>query len=142
MFIEKMASSVKDRLKKVKPSAKHVVEKYNEVLEFILQSVKSPKDQQEGLQTYLTAVLDESLGIVSAKALLSSFAERISEIRDEDVAKAVCQFALAKIQGRIVSFEEQATQIRLALATVLESQHECRASAEVLCGIPMDSGQK
>lgn len=138
-----MASAVKDRLKKVKPTAKNAVDKYREVLDYALKNVKTPKDQQEGLHAFLTAVLDESLGIgiVSAKTLLSCFAERISNIREE-VAKEVCQFALAKIQGRIVSFEEQATQIRLALATILESEHDCRASAEVLCGIPMDSGQK
>lgn len=137
----KMASAVKDKLKKVKPTAKNAVEKYGEILEFVLKSVNSPADQQEGLQLFLTALLDENLGIVSAKSLLSSFAERITEI-SESVAKTVCQFALAKIQGRIVSFEEQATQIRLALATILENEHDCRASAEVLCGIPLDSGQK
>jgi COP9 signalosome complex subunit 4 len=137
-----MASSVKDRLKKVKPTAKNAVDKYKEVLEFAMKNMKSPKDQQEGLQAFLMAVLDENLGIVTAKTLLSSFAERISEITEEGVAKTVSQFALAKIQGRIVSFEEQATQIRLALATILEREHDCRASAEVLCGIPMDSGQK
>ena len=125
----------------MKPTAKNAVEKYGEILEYVLKSVKSPVDQQEGLQLFLTALLDENLGIVSAKSLLSSFAERITEIR-ESVAKTVCQFALAKIQGRIVSFEEQATQIRLALATILENERDCRASAEVLCGIPLDSGQK
>ena len=134
-------AAVRDRLKKVKPTAKNAAEKYREVLDYALKNVKSPKDQQEGLQAFLTAVMDESLGIVSAKALLSNFTERISEIK-EGVAKGVCQFALVKIQGRIVSFEEQATQIRLALATILEREHDCRGSAEILCGIPMDSGQK
>ena len=140
----KMASAVqvREKLKKVKPTAKHTVEKYKEILDFALKNVASSTDQEEGLQAYLTAVLDESLSIVSAKSLLNSFAERISEIREQSTAKAVCQFALEKLQGRIVSFEEQATQIRLALATVLEAQQDCRASAEVLCGIPMDSGQK
>lgn len=132
---------VRDKLKKVKPTAKNAMEKYGEILDHVLKNVKSPSDQQEGLQLFLAALLDENLGIVSAKSLLTSFAERISEIK-EDVAKGVCQFALAKIQGRIVSFEEQATQIRLALGTILENEHNCRASAEILCGIPLDSGQK
>ena len=126
----------------MKPTAKNAVDKYREVLDFALKHIKSSQDQQEGLQAFLVAVLDENLGIVAAKTLLSSFAEYISEITEVEVAKAVSQFALAKIQGRIVSFEEQATQIRLALATIFESGHDYRASAEVLCGIPMDSGQK
>lgn len=137
-----MATSVSDKLKKVKPAAKNAVEKYREVLDFALNIAESPKDQQESLQVFLTAISDESLGIVSAKSLLTSFTERIPEIKDKEVARAVCHFALTRIQGRIVSFEEQATQIRLALATVLEEQHEYHTSAEVLCGIPMDSGQK
>jgi COP9 signalosome complex subunit 4 len=136
-----MASSVADRLKKVKPAAKNAVEKYREVLDFALK-LKSGRDKQEGLQQFLVAISDESLGIVNAKALLGSFAERIGEIREEEVARAVCEFALGRIQGRIVSFEEQATQVRLALAGVLERQGEFRPSAEVLCGIPMESGQK
>ena len=36
----------------------------------------------------------------------------------------------------------QATQIRLVLAKILEEEHSWSRSAEVLCGIPMDSGQK
>ena len=133
-------AAVRERLKKIKPTAKNALDKYKEVLDYTLKNIKRENDQEEGLQAFLTAVLDESLGIVSAKSLLSSFADSIPQIK-EGVAKSVCQFALAKIQGRIVSFEEQATQIRLALATILERE-DYRASAEVLCGIPMDSGQK
>lgn len=51
-------------------------------------------------------VVDESLGIVPAKALMSYFAEQIPSVATV-VAKEVCEFALAKIHGRIVSFEEQ-----------------------------------
>ncbi len=36
----------------------------------------------------------------------------------------------------------QATQIRLALAKIYEEEEEWRQSADILCGIPMDSGQK
>ena len=135
-------ASVAEKLKKLKPTGKNVVEKYKEVLDFALISVKSSGEQQQGIQLFLTAVSDEALGIVNSKSLLSAFAESIPGIRDDGVARSVSEFALARIQGRIVSFEEQATQIRLALATVLERQQELRASAEALCGIPMESGQK
>ena len=135
-------ASVAEKLKKLKPTAKNVVEKYKEVLDFALTSVKGSGEQEKGLQLFLTAATEEVLGIVISKSLLSVFAERIPEIGDDEVARSVSQFALGRIQGRIVSFEEQATPIRLALATVLERQGEFRASAEALCGIPMESGQK
>jgi len=41
-----------------------------------------------------------------------------------------------------LSLDLQATQIRLALAKIYEEEQQWRLSAEVLCGIPMDSGQK
>jgi COP9 signalosome complex subunit 4 len=140
--VPRKMASVAEKLKKLKPTAKNVVEKYKEVLDFALNSVKSSGEQQQGLQLFLTAVSEEALGIVNSKSLLSAFAESIPGIRDDGVARSVSEFALVRIQGRIVSFEEQATQIRLALATVLERQQEFRASAEALCGIPMESGQK
>ena len=43
---------------------------------------------------------------MSAKAVMSYFAEKIPVI-EKSVAKSVCDFALGRIQGRIVSFEEQ-----------------------------------
>ena len=36
----------------------------------------------------------------------------------------------------------QATQVRLALAKIYEDEQNWRQSADILCGIPMDSGQK
>ena len=36
----------------------------------------------------------------------------------------------------------QVTSIRLALSKILEAEEKWRASAEVLCGIPLESGQK
>uniref|UniRef100_A0A1X7U4E7 Uncharacterized protein n=1 Tax=Amphimedon queenslandica TaxID=400682 RepID=A0A1X7U4E7_AMPQE len=50
--------------------------------------------------------LDERLSLVDAKSVLSFFAERIPRI-GKDIVKDVCHFALASIQPRIVSFEEQ-----------------------------------
>ena len=41
-----------------------------------------------------------------------------------------------------VHLTPKATQIRLTLANILEEEHNWSQSAEVLCGIPMDSGQK
>lgn len=52
------------------------------------------------------AALDESLGIVEVKAILSHFSDNIPEI-DRSVLKYVCSYALGRIQSRIVSFEEQ-----------------------------------
>ena len=55
---------------------------------------------------YIVLALDEGLGIVDAKAILSVFAEKIPTF-DRNVAKDVAKIALTRMQTRIVSFEEQ-----------------------------------
>ena len=51
--------------------------------------------------------LDEALGIVDAKAILSRFAEKIPHLKPTAVAKELAIFTLTKMQPRLVSFEEQ-----------------------------------
>ena len=48
-------ASVRDRLKKVKPTAKNAVEKYREILEYTLRNVQNSADQKVGLEAFLTA---------------------------------------------------------------------------------------
>ena len=126
------------------------------------------------MHVYFTAALDETLGIVDAKMIMSNFAEKIPSL-ERGVAKVVSIFTLDRMQSRVVSFEEQVTSsffnkylvhlfyyfivfllclqtylslfcqvtsIRLALSKILEEEEEWRNSAEVLCGIPLESGQK
>ena len=52
------------------------------------------------------SVLDEKLGIVPAKSLMTFYAEKMSTL-EKGVAKAVCEHTLSRLQSRIVSFEEQ-----------------------------------
>ncbi len=51
-------------------------------------------------------MVDEGLGVVAAKSLLSSFAEKVS-LLDKSVTKNVCEFALLHLLNRTVSFEDQ-----------------------------------
>ena len=65
------------------------------------------------------AAMVESLSIVESKAVLSYFADQIPTI-DRSVVKDVCGLALVKLQGRIVSFEDQVSyyiQLRLVVET-------------------------
>lgn len=55
---------------------------------------------------YFLLVVDEGLGVVAAKSLLSTFAERVSML-DKAVTKNVCVFALSRLLNRTVSFEDQ-----------------------------------
>ena len=50
--------------------------------------------------------MDEGLGVVQAKALLGSFADKVGAL-DKSVMKSACEFALTRLLNRTVSFEEQ-----------------------------------
>ena len=51
-----MASAlVQSQLKKIKPSAKNVIEKYKEVFEHALKELKTSQDIVEGAETFLGA---------------------------------------------------------------------------------------
>ena len=50
-----MALFVQGKLKKVKPSAKNVVEKYKEVLDQTLRECRQPAELRAGLEAFLTA---------------------------------------------------------------------------------------
>ena len=127
---------VQARLRAIQPSTKNMADRYKEVLVGSLKEFGSnPVELKNALETYLSAgnlscthafitnseplnvcksisvpnsrlALDESLGIVEVKSILSHFAEKIPEI-DRSVLKYVCSYALGRIQSRIVSFEEQ-----------------------------------
>ena len=59
------------------------------------------------------SVLDEHLGIVPAKSLMTFYAEKVSSL-EKGVAKVVCEHTLTRLQSRIVSFEEQVSLLRLS----------------------------
>lgn len=63
---------------------------------------------------FASLVVDEGLGVVVAKSLLSHFADRICTL-DKSVTKNVCEFALGRLLSRTVSFEEQVSTTKGAV---------------------------
>jgi len=47
-----------------------------------------------------------------------------------------------QVQPRVISFEEQVASIRQHLADIYERNHNWREAANVLVGIPLETGQK
>lgn len=60
----------------------------------------------------------------------------------DDVSKAVSHFTLEKVQPRVISFEEQVASIRQHLAHIFEREGNWKDAANVLVGIPLETGQK
>lgn len=60
---------------------------------------------------------------------------------DED-SKSISHFTLEKVQPRVISFEEQVASIRQHLAQIYEREQQWKEAANVLVGIPLETGQR
>ncbi|KAL9938035.1 hypothetical protein V8E36_002658 [Tilletia maclaganii] len=65
-------------------------------------------------------------------------------IDDADCRIDLIDDTLDRLQPKLLSFEEQATHLRILLSTILEAEHDWVRAAKALQGIPLDanSGQR
>lgn len=85
------------------PQQKDKLDAFRSVLDEILSS----PNQLQQLHNYVEAVLDEQVGLVVARQLLSEFIGLFKDkITDHDVQKQILLYAIEQTQPRAVSFEE------------------------------------
>ncbi|KAI8349443.1 PCI domain-containing protein [Choanephora cucurbitarum] len=121
------------------PQQKEKLDAFKSVLGEIL-SVPEPVQQ---LKDYVEAVLDEQVGLVIARQLLTEFLALFeNEITDHNVQKQLLLFAIERAQPRAVSFEEPLSLLREKLANVYEAEDDYLEAAKTLQGIPLDSGHR
>ncbi|KAI8337271.1 hypothetical protein BC941DRAFT_353208 [Chlamydoabsidia padenii] len=122
---------------------KEKVDLFRSILEDILSSSSSPTDLVAHLEGYVNAVLDEQVGLVNARQLLTEFMELFdTRLQDPDVQKQLLSFAIERAQPRVVSFEELLSQLREKLATLYEQEEDFLGAAKILQGIALDSGHR
>ncbi|TKY85278.1 hypothetical protein EX895_006358 [Sporisorium graminicola] len=63
-------------------------------------------------------------------------------IVDRDTRRQLLENALEQLQPRVLSFEEQASSLRIQLAALLEAEEDWNEAARVLLAIPLDSGHR
>lgn len=88
-----------------------------------------------------TIVVNEHVSLVISRQILTDVSSQLIKLSD-DISKMVSHFALDKVQPRVISFEEQVASIRQHLAQIYERKHNWREAANVLVGIPLETGQK
>lgn len=138
------AAKVEKRLAKLVKSglaSKKSGDELSEILELILSKVSNPSEQQACCCGFVDVVTNETLSGVTAKALLSNLVENVGKLNPA-AAKAVCHYILQSIQPRLISFEEQATAVRVHLSKMYETEQQWVEAAKVLKEIPLESGQK
>ncbi|KAI8991488.1 hypothetical protein BDF20DRAFT_904121 [Mycotypha africana] len=109
----------------------------------ILKDVLSAPNQEQQLEAYIRAVLNEQVGLVNSRQLLSEFISLFNEkITDRSMQKAVLLFAIEQAHPRAVSFEESLSHLREKLADVYEQEDDFLEAAKILQGISLDSGHR
>ncbi|XP_061822323.1 COP9 signalosome complex subunit 4 isoform X1 [Nerophis lumbriciformis] len=137
-----MATDVRQELAQLMNSSgshKDLAAKYRQILEKAVQFTDA--DQLESLKAFVEAMVNENVSLVISRQLLTDFCTHLPNLPDA-TAKAVYHFTLEKIQPRVISFEEQVASIRQHLATIYEKEGDWRNAAQVLVGIPLETGQK
>ncbi|KAG6925849.1 COP9 signalosome subunit 4, partial [Chelydra serpentina] len=138
----KMAAAVRQELAQLMNSSgshKDLAGKYRQILEKAIHL--SGVEQLEALKAFVEAMVNENVSLVISRQLLTDFCTHLPNLPDS-TAKEIYHFTLEKIQPRVISFEEQVASIRQHLASIYEKEEDWRNAAQVLVGIPLETGQK
>jgi len=118
---------------------KDQAEKFRAILDGIL--LLTDDGLVEGLKMLIESIVHENVSLVISRQILSEIGLYLPKLSDES-GKSVCSFALTKIQPRVISFEEQVASIRQHLSDIYEREQAWKEAANVLVGIPLETGQK
>ncbi|XP_044738250.1 COP9 signalosome complex subunit 4 [Chrysoperla carnea] len=136
------ANSVRQQLINIANSAgshKDQADKYRSTLESILTS--SGSELIEALQVFIEAIVNENVSLVISRQILTDVSTQLTNLPDNE-SKVVSHYTLDKVQPRVISFEEQVASIRQHLANIYERNQCWKEAANVLVGIPLETGQK
>ncbi|XP_070545183.1 COP9 signalosome complex subunit 4-like isoform X2 [Ptychodera flava] len=86
-------------------------------------------------------MVNENVSLVISRQILTDCCNHLAKLPD-DISKEVSHFTLDKVQPRVISFEEQVASVRQHLAEIYEREQRWRDAANVLVGIPLETGQK
>lgn len=118
---------------------KEHADKYRVLLELVLGNTGA--ELIDTLKLFIEAIVNEHVSLVISRQILTDVGLQLCKLPDE-TSKIVSHFALDKVQPRVISFEEQVASIRQHLAQIYERIQNWREAANVLVGIPLETGQK
>lgn len=121
-------------------SASKKAAKYTELLTNILAN--SGNSLAANLIAYVDSLLGDSLNVVAARPILSTFISQFSTIRSNDIKTEVGKHTIELLAPKVVSYEEQDTAIKYAVAEAYEEEQEYSESAKILQKISLDSSQR
>eukprot|EP00002_Diphylleia_rotans_P020357 TRINITY_DN3955_c0_g1_i2.p1 TRINITY_DN3955_c0_g1~~TRINITY_DN3955_c0_g1_i2.p1 ORF type:complete len:392 (+),score=100.43 TRINITY_DN3955_c0_g1_i2:52-1227(+) len=95
----------------------------------------------ESLQEFADHLMLEDVPLVLSRAILQEISTELTKLPHE-IHKAVAIHILMKVQPRVISFEEQVSSIREALAEIFIEEENWTEAAKTLIAIPLDTGNR
>ncbi|RNA16763.1 COP9 signalosome complex subunit 4 [Brachionus plicatilis] len=120
-------------------SHKELIDKYKSLLDQVI--VIQSTERSEELKSLIDLLINENVGLVVSRQIFGDLCTMLPNLPNEE-SKHISNYALAKIQPRSISFEDQVTSFRQLLAEIYESEGDCKQAAGVLSGIPLETSQK
>lgn len=116
-------------------------EAYSSTLNEIIKS-SSASDLAANLVAYVESILSDNIGVIGSRPLLSGFVEQYRDLQDNDVKIEAGNQIIQILAPKTVSFEQQDTDLKFALADAYETDEDFTNSAKTLQVITLDSSQR
>ena len=140
-----MASlEVMSRLAQLESPTSSIIDKSTEYQRLLRQIITNSLSDEltANLSALVNSILGDSLGIVAARPLIGAYVEALRNLPNSDVKIESGRYALAALQSRVVSFEEQDACIREILADAFQEQEDYAEAAKILQGLQLESSQR
>ena len=123
------------------PPTTQRAEAYSSTLSEIINSF-SGSDLAANLVAYVRSILSDNIGVIASRPLLSGFVEQYRNLKDNDVKVEAGNEIIQLLAPKTVSFEQQDTDLKFALADAYEAEEDFTSSAKTLQVITLDSSQR
>ncbi|KAI9787376.1 MAG: hypothetical protein M1816_007509 [Peltula sp. TS41687] len=117
------------------------ISEFNHLLQRIVQN-SPPAQLAANLEAWLDTILGDTLGIMTSRPLLETFAQALKGVPRTDVKIQVGRYFLNLLRSQSASFEVQDASTREMLADAYEDQGEHIAAAKELQEITLESSQR
>lgn len=114
-------------------------EGYNKLLNSI---VANNDNLSANLIAYVRSIISDSIGVIHSRPLLSAFVEQFKKLSDNDAQIEVGTATVELLAPKIVSYEQQDTELKFVLADAHEKDNDFVNSAKTLQTITLDSSQR
>lgn len=116
-------------------------EGYNQALETVISNFSS-NDLSANLVAYVQSILSDSIGVIHSRPLLSTFVTKFKGLGDNEVKIGAGTEIVNILAPKIVSYEQQDTDLKIILADAHEAEEDFTSSAKTLQTITLDSSQR